>query len=93
MNPARFSFQPCHADAGCAARTSVFHTPHGPVELPAFMPVGTLGTVKGLEIEQVRATGLRVETGRFQEHMMVEIHNDCPVTILLDSREKTESSG
>jgi D-Tyr-tRNAtyr deacylase len=27
-----------------------------------------------------------VETGRFQQHMLVEIHNDGPVTILLDSR-------
>ena len=33
----------------------------------------------------MRATGLRVETGRFQEHMLVEIHNDGPVTIMLDS--------
>ncbi len=35
-----------------------------------------------------RATGLKVETGRFQQYMQVEIHNDGPVTILLDSREK-----
>ena len=35
-------------------------TPHGPVETPAFMPVGTQGTVKGLEIEQVRATGAQM---------------------------------
>jgi len=39
-------------------------------------------------VRQARATGLRVETGRFQQHMQVEIHNDGPVTILLDSREK-----
>ena len=39
-------------------------------------------------VEQARATGLKVETGRFQEYMQVEIHNDGPVTILLDSREK-----
>ena len=39
-------------------------------------------------VEQARATGLKVETGRFQEHMLVEIHNDGPVTILLDSKEK-----
>ena len=39
-------------------------------------------------VEQVRATGLRVETGRFQQYMQVEIHNDGPVTILLDSRDK-----
>ena len=37
----------------------------------------------------VRATGLTVETGRFQTHMLVEIHNDGPVTILLDSQEKS----
>ncbi|TET17075.1 MAG: D-tyrosyl-tRNA(Tyr) deacylase [Dehalococcoidia bacterium] len=39
-------------------------------------------------VEQARATGLKVETGRFQEYMQVEIHNDGPVTILLDSRQK-----
>jgi len=34
------------------------------------------------------ATGLRVATGRFQQYMQVEIHNDGPVTVLLDSRDK-----
>ncbi len=42
----------------------------------------------GQFVEQVRATGLKVETGRFQQYMQVEIHNDGPVTILLDSRGK-----
>jgi len=37
---------------------------------------------------QFRATGLEVQTGRFQEHMLVEIHNDGPVTIMLDSAER-----
>ena len=37
-------------------------------------------------VEQVRSTGLKVETGLFQEHMLVEIHNDGPVTILLESK-------
>jgi D-tyrosyl-tRNA(Tyr) deacylase len=37
-------------------------------------------------VEQVRATGLKVETGLFQEHMLVEIHNDGPVTISLESK-------
>jgi len=36
----------------------------------------------------LKATGLKVATGRFQQHMLVEIHNDGPVTILLDSRDK-----
>jgi len=37
-------------------------------------------------LEQANATGLKVETGRFQQYMQVEIHNDGPVTILLNSR-------
>jgi len=36
-------------------------------------------------VERVRATGLRCETGKFQEMMQVELVNDGPVTILLDS--------
>jgi D-tyrosyl-tRNA(Tyr) deacylase len=39
-------------------------------------------------VELARQSGLKVATGRFQEHMQVEIRNDGPVTILLDSREK-----
>ena len=39
-------------------------------------------------VEQAHATGLKVETGRFQQYMQVEIHNDGPVTILLNSRSK-----
>jgi D-tyrosyl-tRNA(Tyr) deacylase len=39
-------------------------------------------------VEQVRSTGLKVETGLFQEHMLVEIHNDGPVTILLESKNR-----
>lgn len=36
-------------------------------------------------VEQIRETGLRCETGRFQEMMKVELVNEGPVTILLDS--------
>ena len=39
-------------------------------------------------VEQARASGLKVATGRFQQYMQVEIHNDGPVTIMLDSRDK-----
>ena len=42
----------------------------------------------GQFVEEARATGLKVETGRFQQYMQVEIHNDGPVTILLDSKDK-----
>lgn len=37
-------------------------------------------------VEEIRRTGLRCETGRFQEMMKVELVNEGPVTILLDSK-------
>ena len=39
-------------------------------------------------VDEVRASGLKVATGRFQQYMQLEIHNDGPVTIMLDSRDK-----
>jgi D-tyrosyl-tRNA(Tyr) deacylase len=39
-------------------------------------------------VGEVKATGLKVATGRFQQYMQVEIHNDGPVTIMLDSRDR-----
>ncbi|NLY03110.1 MAG: tRNA guanosine(34) transglycosylase Tgt [Rhodopirellula sp.] len=52
-----------HTGLGSAARRGTLHTLHGCVALPAFMPVGTAGTVKGVEIEQVRATGAQMLLG------------------------------
>ncbi len=40
-----------------SARAGVFKTPHGPVETPAFMPVGTLATVKALDPDDLTAMG------------------------------------
>jgi len=39
-----------------------------------------------LFVDEIRKSGLKVETGRFQAHMQVEIHNDGPVTVMLDSK-------
>lgn len=39
-------------------------------------------------VEKLRGLGLRAETGRFQEMMEVELVNDGPVTILLDSEKR-----
>jgi D-tyrosyl-tRNA(Tyr) deacylase len=39
-------------------------------------------------VDEVKASGLKVATGRFQQYMQLEIHNDGPVTIMLDSRDK-----
>ena len=43
-----------------AARRAVFETPHGAVDTPTFMPVGTQGSVKTLSPSEVASTGARV---------------------------------
>jgi queuine tRNA-ribosyltransferase len=51
----------CQAvDPGSAARLGLLETRNGLVETPAFMPVGTQATVKGLTPDQIRATGTRM---------------------------------
>ena len=60
MNASPFSFQLLHVAKDCHARRGTFFTPHGPVELPAFMPVGTQATVKGLTVEQIHASGAQM---------------------------------
>jgi queuine tRNA-ribosyltransferase len=45
-----------HATDG-AARTGTFHTPHGAVETPVFMPVGTLGAVKHVSPDELKGIG------------------------------------
>jgi queuine tRNA-ribosyltransferase len=45
MNQPLFRYELLAADSGCRARRGAFHTPHGVVETPAFMPVGTQGVV------------------------------------------------
>ncbi len=42
-------------------------------------------------VELLRQTGARVQTGRFGAHMLVEIINDGPVTIMLDSEDKLKT--
>ena len=37
-------------------------------------------------VRRLRQTGVRVETGRFRAHMVIDVANDGPVTILVDSR-------
>jgi queuine tRNA-ribosyltransferase len=50
-----FSFRLIASDG--AARRGEIVTPHGTVQTPAFMPVGTQATVKGVTVEDVRASG------------------------------------
>ena len=55
-----FGFDISARCAHTAARCGTFHTPHGPVETPRFMPVGTLATVKGISTEQLARTGAQM---------------------------------
>jgi queuine tRNA-ribosyltransferase len=52
------------------ARTAVLGTPHGDVETPTFMPVGTQGSVKTLTPSEVASTGARVVLGNTY-HLML----------------------
>src|SRR5262249_712162 len=63
-----FSFKLIATDS--AARRGEIVTPHGRVQTPAFMPVGTQGTVKGLTPDDVRATGAEIVLGNTY-HLML----------------------
>ncbi|MEL7545749.1 MAG: tRNA guanosine(34) transglycosylase Tgt [Pseudomonadota bacterium] len=52
------------------ARRGVLHTPRGDIQTPAFMPVGTVGTVKALYMDQVRDTGADIILGNTY-HLML----------------------
>ncbi len=75
-----FSFQLLHKDSGSKARLGKMTTPHGEVDTPVFMPVGTQGTVKGLTPENVYDLGARIILGNTYHlylrpgHGLVEAH-------------------
>ena len=56
----KFYLEIKHVDKTTGARYGILHTPHGDVEVPAFMPVGTLATVKGLSPEELKEMGAGV---------------------------------
>ena len=55
-----FYLEILHIDKQTGARYGILHTPHGDVEVPMFMPVGTLATVKGLSPEELKECGAGV---------------------------------
>ncbi|MEQ1829243.1 MAG: tRNA guanosine(34) transglycosylase Tgt [Pirellula sp.] len=59
----RFPFHLIRTDSNTHARRGRLKLPHGLVETPAFMPVGTQGTVKGMTIDQVAQTGADILLG------------------------------
>ena len=56
-----FRYELLHRDGH--ARQGVLHTPHGTIETPAFMPVGTQATVKGVLPQQLREIGAQIILG------------------------------
>ncbi len=64
----RFAFQVSATDG--RARTGVIQTPRGEIRTPAFMPVGTAGTVKAMLPDSVRATGADILLGNTY-HLML----------------------
>ena len=67
---APFSYEVLHQCPNTKARVGRFHTPHGVVDTPRFMPVGTAATVKGISIDQLRSTGAQmVLSNTFHLHL------------------------
>jgi queuine tRNA-ribosyltransferase len=69
-HPASISFAHQVIATDGAARTGVLHTAHGDVATPAFMPVGTAGTVKAMTADAVRSTGADIVLGNTY-HLML----------------------
>jgi queuine tRNA-ribosyltransferase len=63
-------FELLHADAGSRARRGRLHTPHGTVETPVFMPVGTQATVKAVGQDDLRSLGAEILLGNTY-HLML----------------------
>ena len=57
-----FSFELLHTDG--RARRGALHTPHGVVQTPVFMPVGTQGAVKALTHAQLEDAGADIILGQ-----------------------------
>src|SRR5487761_766237 len=58
--PQDFKFEITARDPATKARAGLLHTPHGTIETPCFMPVGTAGTVKSLTQEQLEQLGAKI---------------------------------
>jgi queuine tRNA-ribosyltransferase len=61
VSPSAFSFRLTHRDG--AARRGELHTPHGVIQTPAFMPVGTRGAVKAITVRDLEDLGADIILG------------------------------
>ena len=60
MNNEYFSFELQKVDPETGARAGVFHTPHGDILTPVYMPVGTQATVKGVLPKDLKEVGTQI---------------------------------
>jgi len=74
VNPS-LTFELLHQDAGSQARRGRLQTPHGTVETPVFMPVGTLGTVKAVGQDDLQTLGAEIVLGNTY-HLMLRPGED-----------------
>ncbi|HMO13319.1 MAG TPA: tRNA guanosine(34) transglycosylase Tgt [Pirellulaceae bacterium] len=63
LGPAGFQFELQHVDKHSGARAGRLITPRGEILLPAFMPVGTVGSVKGVNVHQLQEIGAQIILG------------------------------
>mgnify|MGYP003227909721 FL=1 len=54
------TYELLHEDKNSGARRGVVHTPHGDIQTPVFMPVGTQATVKSMTPEEVKGLGAQI---------------------------------
>ena len=56
-----FNYELVHVDSKTGARAGILHTPHGDIQTPVFMPVGTQATVKSMTPDQVKDAGAQMQ--------------------------------
>lgn len=54
------TYELLHEDKQTGARRGVIHTPHGDIQTPIFMPVGTQATVKSMTVEELKENGAQI---------------------------------
>ena len=59
-NQPKFSYEVIKQDAKTGARAGILHTPHGDIETPIYMPVGTQATVKGIFPRDLKEAGAQI---------------------------------
>ena len=59
MKPA-ITYELLHQDKHTGARRGIVHTPHGDIQTPVFMPVGTQATVKSMTPEELKEIGAQI---------------------------------